>query len=510
MSGQNTTGGAGHEYDGVELKDNQTNKETSLPVEIKINETIKVRDYSSKLLGLAYDWVPMDQMKLAVPEEGKAYPAISEEYLTLMQGIPLPLNRIVCEHLSWKKSIGPLAERQKHKRGSWDAGGVQTFGPSEWIKSTLEIDPSAEFVWCINMNQESPEEAAELAEFLGASKENKWGKIRTESGLEKPAKIAIWELGNELDWSAHKITVDEYIAKCKAYIAAIRQVDPDAKFSAHAATAPWSPNQAKNWKDWHRKILGEIGKDIDYLSFHPYYHGYSIDHIEKYLDAISNDVKQSANPDIKLYISEHGKWPPGSGKDWNKYWYQTHALVGCLDTAEWMIRMMSRKDIGAMTYHCHSSGPWGMIYRDKASGKLYTTGIADLFRLLGKVPYNATVVESKVSGKYADVKSGELKFTVASVYDSESGCMYLLLNNRSPETDRKAAFSFEKGEYRIEEITSITAPDMHSFNTADAKNVKLSVQKIEAGELLKEYTVPSKTLLLLKLKKKWSLSGMLF
>lgn len=52
-----------------------------------------------------------------------------------------------------------------------------------------------------------------------------------------------------------------------------------------------------------------------------------------------------------------------------------------------------------MTYHNMSAGPWGLIYKDE-KGRYFGTGITDLFRLLGKVPYGSEVVASGVTGEY--------------------------------------------------------------------------------------------------------------
>jgi hypothetical protein len=228
----------------------------------------------------------------------------------------------------------------------------------EWFEAP-QGDPKAEFVWVRNMRRESPEDARDLAEFLCGPATSQWGAKRAAYGFKEPLKVAIWELGNELDWGRDKMDVDEYIRRCKLWMAAIRKVCPDAVFAAHAATAPWEARQALIWREWQRKVIAELGSDIKYMAFHPYYRGQSPVVMFKYVDALASDIKDSGHTGIKLYMSEHAKFPPGGGASSNKAnWFHTHSLGGCLDTAEWFLLVMARPEIECMAYHSFSSGPW--------------------------------------------------------------------------------------------------------------------------------------------------------
>jgi len=498
--------GAGHEYDGADLKDKKPAKQAPalLPAVLSVDESSVVRTYDAGLFGVCYDWWAINELKLTESVDKDGLPVVSSNYVELLKGVPLPLNRNCEENFSWKDALGPLLERKSQKLTPWDKGSIKGFGVAEWLKSALAIDPHAEFVWALNLGKASPSDFRDLAEFLTGSPETPWGAKRAALGVKAPVKVAIWELGNELDWSGHKISVERYIELSREAIAAIRQVQPDAVFCAHAATAPWHPIQAKDWLKWHRTILETIGGDIAYLSLHPYYHGYAASFLEPYIDKISADIKASAHPGIKIYISEHGKWPSGdsSKPEWKKYWYQTHALTGCLDTGEWLIRMLHRKDVGAMTYHNVSSGPWGMVYCDQASKKLYSTGMADLFRVFGKVPYGGKVLSSTIMGDETDVRSGNLSFTVAPVLSEDSSTLRLLMDNRNPSSARELSLIFRNGPYVLESQTLFTAESLNSFNSAESRPVGFTESSEGAGRELSSWTVPAKSLVLLTLKRK--------
>lgn len=502
-------GGAGHEYDGVKIADDKGVAPAVLPTTVSIDPDRKTGVYGARMFGCNFDWMNLDGMKTMIPLWDRQVTNMQPrpDYLKTLQGVPLPLCRMAgtdSQYLQWKKAIGPLAKRVSHKRMSWDRGGIQIAGPVEWINSTRQIYPGAEFVWTLNMTLDTPEDARDLAEFFQGGSDTAWGRKRLEYGLKETVKPAIWELGNELDWGKEKMSVDEYIRRSRAIIAAIRQVQPDAVFSAHAATAPWAPAQTANWKEWHRRVLKELGPDLQYLSFHPYYRGHKPEYLLKYMDVLAEDIRNSSNPRIKVFVSEHAKWPPGrenGDKAWTKNWYQTHALIGCLDTAEWIIMMLQRPEIGAMTYHAFCSGPWGMIYRDKTVDKYYLTGIAAMFKLFGMIPYGSAVVATNVEGPFTSCRQDEFNFSAVAVAAVDGKTLYLLLDNRLPATTRKAMFNIGGGTWHLVSTATLTAPDLHSFNTVDRQNISLRVEPVAAGDKFQTYFVPPKSLVLLTLQR---------
>ena len=495
-------GGAGHEYDRVKVEAERTTLAATLPATLTIDEKVTVREYSSRLFGLAFDWVTMDDLAVVKCRPDSLFPAVNPEHTAVLREMPLPLNRIVAEYLHWKMAVGPLAERKKHRRGAWDAGDIQLAGPVEWVKAIQAVDPRAEFVWSLNMRNESAEDARDLAEFLTGGPDTAWGRKRIACGLREPVKVAIWELGNELDWGRLKIPAEDYVALCRARIATIRQVQPTARFAALAGTAPWSGQAGRDWKAWHRLVLAELGTQIDYLAFHPYYHGLPVTILENYLKAIAADIAGSSNPKIGIFVSEHAKWPPHSGEGdrvWKKYWYQTHALVGCLDTAEWLLRLLYHPEVTAMTYHAHSAGPWGAVYRDRETGRLYGTGIVELFKLFGQVPFGARVVGCTLSGEQAGPAARGMNFTAAAVASGDE--LYVLMNNRAASTSRTVSCRFAAGSYVLRRTVVLSAPDLHSYNSFRSRPVALTEDKMSGKEAVSSFVVPSKSLVLLVLRR---------
>jgi alpha-L-arabinofuranosidase len=500
--------GAGHEYDGVIIEQDKIDGQAKSPVSMTIDPSKKTNVYSSRLFGYNDGWITTNYLQNVFKTEtlDSSLVPVNDGYLRVLADIPLPLTRMAgteSKYLQWKKAIGPASQREQQKI-VWASTKV-LYGPVEWIHNSRKLHPDAEFVWVVNMNNDTSEDARDLAEFFTGGTDTVWGKKRIECGLEKPMKPAIWELGNELDLG-NEISIDEYIKRCRTYIQAIRSVQPDAVFAASARSSPWSPVRAKNWKEWHRKVLAELGSDIQYLVFHPYYRGMAPKGLIPYLDTISKDIRDSSNQNIKLYLSEHSVWPlvgKSGSEEWKNSLPNGRTLKSCLNTSEWLILMLHYPMVKAMSYHCLTGGcAWGVIQYDKASDQYFPTGIADMFKLFAAVPYGSDVVSSSMTGAETDWRKNDFSFVSAAVTSTDGKKLYLLLDNRLPETSRKLTVSIAGDKkYRLTQTMVLTAPSLDSIDTATERPISLTTTVTTDAGSFTGCTIPAKTLELLTLEK---------
>ena len=459
--------GAGHEYDNIRLSGPVRHAEKTLPGTFRLLPDQTIRSFDAAMFGLAYDFAEQDKTGMAAVVDGHSQPRLLPDFQNVMRGVPLPFNRIWLRKDNWKYSVGPLNERVKHKRAPWYPEMIQITGPLELIRSILAVDPGAKFDIMVSVgDDECVRQAREIAEFLTGDASTEWGAKRIRWGLSAPVPVVLWELGNETDWSAGKLTLRQYVDSCRSIIRAIRSVVPDAKFAPHAATAPWHETQAAHWKEWHRGLLKELGSEISCFAFHPYYQGYPVSYIENYLNVIRDDIATSANPGIRIFISEHGLWPGGEPGRWENSWYKTHALQGCLAVSEWFNRMLARPEICAMTMHACSSGPWGMVYPDPYSGKVYATALAELFKLYRIVPFGGRVTDHELRG-VGTAFDGQLSLSAAAV--EHHGKYYIFLTNRLPETKRE--IRLDLAGKRIRRVHTLTADSILEVNTAVDKPI---------------------------------------
>lgn len=489
--------GAGHEYSGVKTSEAQPAEppDRILPATLVVSPDKVVGPLQRKLFGLNFDRWGMEE---GVVIDGR----IDPESARLMEGVPLPLNRVAgCDALrfQWKNALGPYQDRPRQQLWSWAKNIKIAIGPVEWVQWLREIDPSAEVAWVLNIVQDSPEDHADLVSFLtgqeGRVDQNgvDWAKRRRELGLEKPVRVAIWEIGNEMDWDGDlKWSVARYIEEARKAIEAVRSVDPQAKIAVHAFTAPWAnvdrEFKGARWAGWHRAVLKALGPQIDYVAFHPYYLGLPMSEIETYLDRIRDDIVHITGENrIRVYLSEHARWPemPKSGK-WDENYYLTNCLEGALATGQFLVRCMNRPEITAATYHSFLAGPWAVLRRDKDSGSLYPSAIADLFRVFGKLP-GGEVVKVDVEGPATDVTKPDANFAAAAVKSSTG--LSLVVVNRGPA--REVGVNLP-GNYTQGRGWLLTGPEPDSKNTPTERPVKMVDLTVEqTGGPFQKLTLPA-------------------
>jgi hypothetical protein len=415
--------GAGTEYDGVVIApDATTTASPVLPATVHIDMHHVLRPLSTDLLGVTLGGRETENILYGAGE------ALADDARAMLPRLPLHLVRIaqynnpLGREVGWKQAVGPVAQRPAVRFTSWDKPAANRAGPAEVIAAILAADPQARFVWTVDIENDDPDDAADLAEYLTGGNGNPrggtdWAALRRADGLANPVPIVLWELGNETDWRKPESRLDAnaYVERCRRAITAIRSAQPQAQFAPHVTTAPWASQERyhEDWRNFHRTVLRELGPDIAHLAFHPYYFGFPTSVIEGYMDVIRDDVRTITGSDrITLYVSEHGLWPNApEGQRWETSWWKTHGLPGCLATSQFLNRAANRTDVGPVTYHSLSCGPWGVVYRGKESGHLWSTGISDLFALY-RDHLGDAVLATTLEGEQTDPHREDCSLTV--------------------------------------------------------------------------------------------------
>ena len=495
---------AGDEYRGIHLFETELSSEGLIDNKVTVRESRVINHPEPGMLGYNHNWL-WNNRYMSLVKDGKI--ELNSEYIDEVEGIPFPLNRLAgmdSQRFRWKGAIGELAGRQPQRLVDWTAPEVLTTGPVEWLKMMRRLDPSFQAAWVINMVEDSSLDNADFVEFLtGDGKSNpnggpNWAKMRIELGIAEPMIPELIELGNEMDWGDERqhFPVDVYIEQCRARMAAMRAVHPELKFAAHAATAPWSPKHEETggWRNWHQKVLRELGEEIDFIVIHPYYHGIPVSVIEgQYMKVLMEDIVAVTGSDrIKIFVSEHARWP-GSMKKEDRF--QTHSLEGLLATAEWVNRMLQYPEVKYMAYHCLSGGPWGVVYQ-RDDWSFYRTAMAQFFEVYHEA-LGAEVVASIVEGKGANPAERDLRLTVNTMTSGDG--LRVVVVNREPEAARRMAFEFE-GQWMLRRKVVITGSHMDAVNDGHKQEVHVEDESVPSSAAPFEgCTVPARSMSVLYL-----------
>ncbi|HKD37111.1 MAG TPA: alpha-L-arabinofuranosidase C-terminal domain-containing protein, partial [Pirellulales bacterium] len=169
-----------------------------------------------------------DELFQGLPIRGDIARALQDEGLTVLRYGGSMVN---AEGYRWKKVIGDRDKRPQYK-GWWYPYSTNGFG----IEEFLQFCEAAKFekVFAIN-DEETPEDAGDLVEYLNGPTTSKWGAIREKNGHKAPYGVKYIEIGNEETTNAH------YIERFKLLYDAMHARDPSVKFIIAAWWEPDNP-----------------------------------------------------------------------------------------------------------------------------------------------------------------------------------------------------------------------------------------------------------------------------
>jgi alpha-N-arabinofuranosidase len=146
----------------------------------------------------------------------------------------------------FRDGLGPMEKRVSTLNQSWGMPEYNHFGTDEFLTFCRLIETEPQIA--LNLGSGTPEEAADWVKYVNGQ----WGK----TGL-------LWELGNEL-WGTFQIghpTLAKIAERTKAFSAAVRNVDPNARLIATGA-------DPDHFQDWNAAQLGLEPDTFNYLSTH--------------------------------------------------------------------------------------------------------------------------------------------------------------------------------------------------------------------------------------------------
>ncbi len=399
---------------------------------LSINESVVIKENDLRMLGSNFEWE--EQFEAFINSDLSVNVSLAEA----AGQYPLPGSRMAGSSsrvFQWKKAVGPYGDRPLQNNGY--ANVRMRYGVLEWINHVKTVNPDAMLTYVLNMETGTASDAADLAEFLlgdGSVNYNgftNWAEKRKQYGVEEPVHIDIWELGNEVDMATALgptgMSKEEYVNSAKAYISAIKAIDPDAVFAAcgHTLTGSLDDGESQKAQEWNQYVLEQLGSSIDYLTVHLYYTQYDMtDRENKYMDKLRDMVNEIC-PSVKLYYSEHSTYI----RDFSdpEVVERTHGMYGTLATSEFYNRVMIRPEVGAANYHCYYSPNWSEFYKD-AGGILKPTPIALMMKI-----YADYSIGNVVSSTLTGYKEGR-EVGVTDLVIEQDGMLNIIITNQTADS----------------------------------------------------------------------------
>ncbi len=167
-------------------------------------------------------------------------------------------------YFHWQDLVGPVAERPGARlfRGTSQAQATAFGIPEAWA---LCRDLGAELYLSVNAHTQSPEDAANLVEYLNGTLPTKYADLRRAHGREEPYGVKLFGLGSEIygNWQPGQKTAAQYADWCAEAIRQMKAVDPTIRVAVCGLGRP-DP-------EWDRTVLFRLLGLADMLSMHNYF-----------------------------------------------------------------------------------------------------------------------------------------------------------------------------------------------------------------------------------------------
>lgn len=229
-------------------------------------------------------------------------------------------------YFDWQELVGPVEERPRAKlfRGTCVPQST-AFGIPEAHKLCQEL--GAELYLTVNAHTQTPEDAANLVEYLNVDTPTRWADLRRAHGREEPFGVKLFSLGNEIygDWQPGQKTAEEYVRWCREAINQMKLVDPEIKIVVCGFGRP-NP-------DWDRTVLKGLIDRIDMISVHNYF-GRPVFRDSMAACRVCEQMLNWLNVEIDEAMDTlmTRRDRPGIAFDeWNVWYRTTHAPVGDLE-----------------------------------------------------------------------------------------------------------------------------------------------------------------------------------
>lgn len=377
----------------------------------------------------------------------------------------------------WEDGIGPRDSRPRRLELAWGSEESNHFGTDEFL------------AWCAEVGTEpylahscrDVDEAVRWVEYANCGGDTEYTRRRARNGHPAPYGVKYWGLGNEVygDWQMGHRSAAAYAADAAEHARFMRAVDPSLKFIAVGKT--------DYRHGWTETVLGAVGNEIDYLSFHLYGATTQLIDGEGEYDAI---VAQSLyfEQQIVEYSDLVGEIAARSSGE--------RSLALCLD--EWNIRhvepatwpapqpsddggTVTREVDGLPTHPAHRVNRWSP--RTLSDALFYAGVFHALHRAAGRevpVAMANTVNLLNANGVIVARPGGAVRaatYHVWDLYQNHLGPIALDSDVRSPgklTAVRQGDERDHRGEFRTYPAT-VPDLDVSATQTADGNSLRVAV-----------------------------------
>jgi alpha-N-arabinofuranosidase len=408
----------------------------------------------------------------------------------------------------WMDGIGPRDERPARLELAWHTIEDNRFGTHEFLNYT-ELMGTKPYI-CANLGTGTWGEAQQWVEYCNLPQGTAMTKLRQKNGREKPWKVEIWGLGNEMDgpWQMGHRTADDYGKFALEAAKMMKWTDPSIKLIAAG-----SSNYGADWVGWNRTVLEHLKTHADYLSMHLYvgnkennYYEFLASSLDlaaktKAGEGIINSTLSGAPKNRKIYLAwdEWNVWyrARGAGKESGRDILEEHYnLEDTLMVATFLNTFINHAHIVKIANMAQLVNVIAPIFTSKTGLYLQT-----IYYPLQLVANNSsgTALDLLADGPtYHSEKFGSVPYIDVSAA-KDGNKLVLNVVNRHLDHPVEVVFEAETGNFGNSlEVSEVNGPDIKAENNFGSTKVGITPKSASAKGNRLRYSFPPHSFTMLK------------
>ena len=156
--------------------------------------------------------------------------------------------------------------RKAHLDLAWRQIETNEVGHDEYLEWAKRVGTEA--IYTLNLGTGTSQDALHCVEYTNVEGGTYWSDLRKKNGYEKPHKVKMWCLGNEMDgpWQIDSWERDPrgYGIKTREIAKIVKYIDPDCAIVVAGSSTP----NNRTYPRWDLEALNECYNKVDYLSLH--------------------------------------------------------------------------------------------------------------------------------------------------------------------------------------------------------------------------------------------------
>ena len=397
----------------------------------------------------------------------------------------------------WRKSTGEIGARSAVRINDWIDLPRIDFGIEEYLAFVNQVGGRPWYVLNLLGGLGAPAELDALVDEAQAL---------AAHFRDRHVKVLRWELGNELDRAQDMWPSEKYLRHARAVLAAVRSVDPSARFVGMMADFDAQKSRGITASQYNRAVAEGLEKlRVHAYEQHLYYdgppEGPNVPNRLRQLCRSIEDARKAgvSKDELEFWVTEHARWPQaGQGEQWKTSWRKSADLGAAIGIADVLIAFTQIPEVKGSALHAlhGTSGPWPLFHKASKGAPFAPSVTLQAYGLLNQSMLPVVLPSRSSSASKAGYEGGyDARGAVLATPDRSRVAVWTV-NRAGSEIPVRVKIPELAGRTMKAQLRYITAAstDAHNYEDPDAVKVRQDERRLEFdGSGIATYAVPARS-----------------